>query len=328
VKGIDAYWWDRNGIALALLPFSWLFCFLVWLRRTAYRIGIFRTKRISVPVIVVGNISVGGTGKTPLVIWLALHLKKLGYKPGIVSRGFGGNAQYWPQQVRPGSDPTAVGDEPILIASRTGCPVSVGPDRVAAVLALQKHTECDVIISDDGMQHYALGRDLEIAVVDADRGLGNGFCLPAGPLRETVKRLDKVDMVVSNGTAGRGRYVMQIKQTAVFNLAQPEQVKRLEDFVREDRVHAIAGIGNPERFFKQLEMAGIRLERHEFPDHHEFQPDDLEAMGDATLLMTEKDAVKCKRFAQPNHWFVQVEAELHDTFEHRLNKLIEGVRNG
>ncbi len=294
----------------------------------AYRIKVFKVWRMSIPVIVVGNISVGGTGKTPLVVWLVAHLKKLGFKPGIVSRGYGGNAAYWPQQVRPGSDPAAVGDEPVLIATRTGCPVSVGPDRVAAALALQKHTECDVIISDDGMQHYALGRDIEIAVVDGDRGVGNGFCLPAGPLRERVSRLDKVDIVVSNGTAGPGRYVMLLKQTAVINLVQPELVRSLADFVGEDMVHSIAGIGNPERFFKQLEMAGLKLQRHAFPDHHEFQLQDLEGIGDASLLMTEKDAVKCRRFAQPNHWFVRAEAELHDTFEHRLNKLIKGVSNG
>lgn len=328
MKRLDAYWWDRNGTAIALLPFSWLFCFLAWLRRTFYRIGIFRTTRMSIPVIVVGNISVGGTGKTPLVIWLASHLKKLGYKPGIVSRGYGGDAQYWPQQVLPGSDPSVVGDEPVLIASRTKCPVSVGPDRVIAALAVQEYTDCDVIISDDGMQHYALGRDIEIAVIDGDRGLGNGFCLPAGPLRERVGRLDKVDMVVSNGASGRGRFVMLLKQTAVINLAHPEQVKSLEDFVGDGKVHAIAGIGNPERFFKQLEMAGLKVERHEFPDHHEFRPDDLEAFGDATLLMTEKDAVKCKRFAQPHHWFVRAEAELPDTFEYRLDKLVKGISDG
>ncbi len=325
---LDSYWWDRNGIAIALLPLSWLFCSLVWLRRTAYRIKILRTKRLSVPVIVVGNITVGGTGKTPLVIWLASHLKKMGYKPGIVSRGYGGSAKYWPQQVIPGSDPAAVGDEPVLIASRTGCPVSVGPDRVAAAIAMQQHIDCDVIISDDGMQHYALGRDIEIAVMDSDKSVGNGFCLPAGPLRERVSRLRKVDMVVSNGTAGRGQFVMLLKQTAVINLVDPTQTKSLEEFAREAKIHAVAGIGNPERFFKQLEMAGLNVERHEFPDHHSFEPEDLEMIGDAPLLMTEKDAVKCQRFARTQYWFVRVDAQLHDTFAFRLDKLIKGVTNG
>ncbi|MCP4129106.1 MAG: tetraacyldisaccharide 4'-kinase [Gammaproteobacteria bacterium] len=328
MKRLDAYWWDRNGIAIALLPLSWLFCALVWIRRTAYRIRILPTTRLSIPVIVVGNISVGGAGKTPLVVWLAKHLQKLGYRPGIVSRGYGGNAQYWPQQVLPGSDPIAVGDEPVLIARLTNCPVSVGPDRVIAALAMQKYTECDVIVSDDGLQHYALWRDIEIVVVDGDRGVGNGFCLPAGPLREQVSRLDKVDMVVSNGTAGRGRYVMLLKQTEVINLADPTQVKDLDYFADEAKVHAIAGIGNPERFFKQLEMAGLNVVGHEFPDHHKYQPEDLEAINDAPLLMTEKDAVKCQRFAQPHHWFVRVEAELHDTFEYRLDKLVRGVCDG
>lgn len=325
---LDAYWWDRNGVALVLLPLSWLFCGLVWLRRAAYRIRILPSKRMSVPVIVVGNITVGGTGKTPLVIWLASRLKKMGYKPGIVSRGYGGSAKYWPQQVLPGSDPTAVGDEPVLIASRTGCPVSVGPDRVAAALAMQKHIDCDVIISDDGLQHYALRRDIEIAVMDGERGVGNGFCLPAGPLRERVSRLNKVDMVVSNGTAGRGQYVMLLKCTAVINIFDPRKRKSLDDFAGAGRVHAVAGIGNPERFFKKLETAGISIERHGFPDHHRFTAEDLDAFGDATLLMTEKDAVKCCRFARPNHWFVQVDAQLHSTFEHRLDKMINDLING
>ncbi len=298
------------------------------MRRLAYRLKIFKTHRLSVPVIVVGNITVGGTGKTPMVIWLAQYLKKMGLRPGIVSRGYGGSAKYWPQQVLPGSDPTAVGDEPVLIARRTDCPVSVGPDRAVAALALQRYVDCDVIISDDGLQHYALGRDIEIAVVDGERGFGNGFCLPAGPLRERVGRLGKVDMVVSNGTTGPGRYIMQLGNIEVVNLLDPSQTRKLDDFREEDRVYAMAGIGNPERFFKQLENAGISIERVGFPDHYKYTKADLEIAGDATVLMTEKDAVKCRRFAKPQHWYVRVDAQLHDAFAIRLSKLIKDLIDG
>ncbi len=328
MKRLDSFWWDRNGLVLVLLPFSWLFCLLVFLRRVAYRLKIFKTRRLPVPVIVVGNITVGGTGKTPLVIWLAQHLKGMGLKPGIVSRGYGGNAKYWPQQVLPGSDPVAVGDEPVLIAQRTNCPVSVGPDRAVAATALQRYIDCDVIISDDGLQHYALGRDIEIVVIDGEKGFGNGFCLPAGPLRERVGRLDKADMVVSNGTTGPGRYIMQLGNIEVVNLLDSTQIRRLDDFRTEDTVYAMAGIGNPERFFKQLENAGISIERVALPDHHKFTESDLEIAGDATILMTEKDAVKCRRFAKPQHWYVRVDAQLHDAFAIRINKLIKDLIDG
>jgi len=330
VKRIDAYWWDRNGVAVSLLPLSWLFCGVVWLRRLAYRIGVFKTARISIPIIVVGNISVGGTGKTPLVLWLVDYLRDMGFNPGIVSRGYGGQARNWPQQVRPDSDPAAVGDEPLLLSQRTGCPISVGSDRAAAARALQEHTECDIIISDDGLQHYAMGRDIEIAVVDGDRGLGNGFCIPAGPLRERISRLEHVDMVVANGSAGRGKFIMMLKQGDVYNLADPTRVAKLKDFADLDAVHAVAGIGNPERFFRQLELAGLTLQRHAFPDHYRFTPEDFEEMGSEMVIMTEKDAVKCVRFASPQHWVVRVNAELPENFEQRLGVLIRGLssRNG
>lgn len=328
MKRLESLWWDRNGFALALLPLSWLFCLLVWLRRLLYRLKIFKTHRLSVPVVVVGNITVGGSGKTPLVIWLAEHFKELGLKPGIISRGYGGSAEYWPQQVLPGSDPAAVGDEPVLIAQRTRCPVSVGPDRVAAALAIQRYLDCDVIISDDGLQHYALGRDIEIVVIDGERGFGNEYCLPAGPLRENASRLKSVDMVVSNGTTGPGRFIMQLGNIKVVNLLDSKQTRKLADFKTEQTIYAVAGIGNSERFFKQLENAGIRIERLGFPDHHKYTEDDLQIAGDAPILMTEKDAVKCRRFAKPNHWYVQVDAQLHDTFAVRINKLMKDIIDG
>ena len=199
--------WYSTSTPLLLLPFEWLFRLLVLLRRLAFRLGLKPSYALPVPVIVVGNISVGGTGKTPLVVWLVSLLRKAGYHPGIVSRGYGGKAERWPQQVRPDSDPQTVGDEPVMLAQRCACPIVAAPDRVAAAKLLLKHTKCDLIITDDGLQHYRLKRDIEIVVVDGERRFGNGHCLPAGPLREPQSRLAEVDFVIANGLAGRGDLV-------------------------------------------------------------------------------------------------------------------------
>ncbi len=328
MKRLDEYWWDRNGIAYLLLPVSWLFCLVVWLRRTAYRLGLLQSTRLPIPVIVIGNITVGGSGKTPLVIWIANYLKSKGLKPGIISRGYGGKAKHWPQQVREGSDPVSVGDEAILISHHTGCPMCVGPDRALAAMALAEQTGCDIIISDDGMQHYALQRDIEIAVVDGVRGLGNGFCLPAGPLRESPARLSDVDMVVANGVAGRRQFSMQLRQTGAVNLLDPEKTRPISDFAGGEPVHAMAGIGNPQRFFDQLENAGVKVIPHPFSDHHPFSPDEVSPDDSRMVLMTEKDAVKCSRFAEPRHWAIRVEAEMDEKFVRRLDVLIRGVMNG
>lgn len=328
MKGLERYWWDHNGVAFLLRPISWLFCLLVWIRRRAYQSGLLSSTKLPLPVIVVGNITVGGSGKTPLVIWLARHLQQQGFKPGIISRGYGGSASSWPQQARAGSDPAVVGDEAVLIASSVDCPVCVGPDRVKAGMEIAKNSDCDIIISDDGMQHYAMQRDIEIAVVDGVRGIGNGFCLPAGPLRERPQRLSEVDMVVVNGIAGRHKFSMRLRQNFVVNMLDSSKVLKLADFIDGGPVHALAGIGHPERFFTQLERAGLKLIRHVFPDHHRFLPEEIMLDGDAPVLMTEKDAVKCMRFAQSRHWCVLVSAEFDDAFVHRLDTLIKGVING
>lgn len=330
MKRLDAYWWDRNRVALALLPLSWLFCFVAWLRRIGYRLRLIPSKKLPVPVIVVGNITVGGSGKTPLVIWIAHFLKERGYRPGIISRGYGGKAKTWPQQVRIGSDPVAVGDEAILITNSTGCPMCVGPDRPKAAMGLVGKGECDIIISDDGMQHYALRRDIEIVVVDVKRGEGNGYCLPAGPLRERPSRLQQVDMVVANGgAADPQQHTMHLRQGAVVNLANPELKCSISDFVGKGRVHAVAGIGDPERFFAQLEQAGLEVIRHPFPDHHPFEVSDLQFNDEWPVLMTGKDAVKCSRFTTEKHWwYVQAAAELDRAFGVRLEALLKGVTNG
>lgn len=279
------------------------------LRRRLYAKGWLASERLAAPVIVVGNILVGGTGKTPLVIWLAQQLMAAGYRPGIISRGYGGHADSYPLRVDAATDPAHCGDEPLLIAQRTGCPVAVGPDRVADGLRLLEEAGVDILIADDGLQHYRLRRDLEIAVSDGGRGLGNGWMLPVGPLREPPKRLDEVDWrVVNGGLTGAGEFLMTLEQGDAMRLTDGMR-RPLKDFAGV-RLHAAAGIGNPERFFSQLEQAGLTIQRHPFEDHRAFQGGEL-AFADAdAVLMTEKDGVKYRPYADDRHWIVPVEARL------------------
>jgi tetraacyldisaccharide 4'-kinase len=327
VLQIQRFWSDLNAVSLLLAPLSLLFRLLAGTRRMAYRLGLRRVRRFAVPVIVVGNISVGGTGKTPLVIWLADYLRQRGWRPGIVSRGYGGRARYWPQQVRADSDTASVGDEAVLLAAATGCPVCVGPDRPAAVEALLAHAGVDLVLSDDGMQHYALGRDLEIAVIDGARRLGHGMLLPAGPLREPRRRLREVDMIVVNGGAPEaGEFAMKLAQPTLVSL-HDEAPGDLRDFVGR-RVHAVAGVGNPQRFFDLLLRLGIEIEPHPFPDHHAFTAADLRFEQDLPVLMTEKDAVKCRRLACRDCWVVRVRAQPDAAFVNRLNEALRGFSDG
>ncbi|QKT05102.1 tetraacyldisaccharide 4'-kinase [Ectothiorhodospiraceae bacterium 2226] len=325
VKGAPAWWYTPHPLGLLLRPLGWLYCALAQLRAALYRAGLRARTRLPVPVIVVGNISVGGTGKTPLVIWLAHWLQAQGYRPGIVSRGYGGAAGSWPQQVRPDSDPTMVGDEPVLIAQRTGCPMAVGPDRVAAARALLEYHNCDILVSDDGLQHYRLGRDIEIAVLDGVRRLGNGQCLPAGPLREPPARLQRVDCVVVNGTAGAGEYAMQLQPAAARHLQDDARTFPLTE-LNGQAVDAVAGIGHPARFFDLLRRLGAQPREHAFPDHHRYRADDLVLAG--PVIMTEKDAVKCRRYAREDHWYLPVEARLDAAFEARLSALLKELARG
>ena len=248
VSRTDSLWYRNSPLSLLLAPIGWLYCAAAIVRRGVYRLGIAHVGRVGAPVIVVGNISVGGTGKTPLVIWLARFLMSHGLRPGIVSGGYRGRADKWPQQVRPDSDPVMVGDEPVLLAQATGCPVVADPDRLRAATSLLAHARCDVLISDDGLQHLALGRDVEIAVLDGVRRHGNGRCLPAGPLREPVSRLDSVDMVVANGGGIGAEFHMRVRAGEARNLAEATLIRSLETF-KPGPVHAVCGIGSPERFF-------------------------------------------------------------------------------
>ncbi len=322
MKPIETYWASANILTVLLLPVSWIFCLLVWVRRLAYQRGLIRVQRLPVPVIVVGNITVGGTGKTPLVIQLAEQLRQSGYRPGVVSRGYGGQSETWPRDVFPDSDPILTGDEPVLIARRAGCPVCVGPDRPAAAKKLVENSACDVIISDDGMQHYAMHRDLEIAVLDGKRRLGNGFCLPAGPLREPSGRLKSTGLVVVNGEHSPGETSMSLLPGELVNMADPEKRGSLDAFSGKS-VHALAGIGNPSRFFDTLRTAGLHPVEHAFPDHHRFSEDELAFDDQLPLIMTEKDAVKCLAFAKPHYWYLMVYAAADPLIADRVYSLLK-----
>jgi tetraacyldisaccharide 4'-kinase len=295
------FWSRRGAVAWLLWPVSLLFLLLVCLRRLFYRSGIFKSVHPGIPVIMVGNLTVGGTGKTPLVIWIAEFLAKNGWMPGVVSRGYGGKV-LTPQAATIASDPAEVGDEPVLMARRAGCPVWVGPDRVQVAAMLRRaEPKVNVLISDDGLQHYRLRRDIEIAVVG---GFGNGFLLPAGPLREPRWRLKTVDKVVEG---------LHLEGDTVHRMSDARERQPLKTFA-ETKVHAVAGIGEPNRFFRHLEKAGVKVVPHPFPDHHPFTAKDLEFGDDAPVLMTEKDAVKLRSAPRPNWWVLPVMAKLDPAF--------------
>ena len=325
---IDTFWYRIRPAHLVLYPASLLFGAIVAARRWLHARGMLRSERLPVPVIVVGNISVGGTGKTPLVIWLARTLARHGFKPGIVTRGHGGTTEVQP--VAPQADPARAGDEPVLLAQRSGCPVYAGRRRVQAARALlAAHPGCDVLISDDGMQHYAMQRDLEIAVVDGQRQFGNGLLLPAGPLREPPRRLASVDAVVVNGGSLIARvrarqYAMELGGRQLVNLADPHRVETPSAFAGRI-LHAVAGIGNPGRFFAHLRALGLEVRPQPFPDHFAFTPDDLAFAGDDPVVMTEKDAVKCRAFARPGWWYLPVDAQVDAQLERDLILALEAL---
>ena len=289
--------------------------------------GALPVQKVKVPVIVVGNITVGGTGKTPLIIWLGDYLIQKGLKPGFISRGYGGRSKKWPQQVRADSNPSLVGDEPVLIAQRLCCPVAVSPNRYIAAMELLAYTDCDILLCDDGLQHLNLYRDIEIAVIDGDRRFGNGHCLPAGPLREGIAHLDKVDLFVANGKAGKNEFLMEYIQTGIVSLQDDNEFLDIEDLRGKD-VHAVAGIGNPQRYFSYLRSMGIRVIKHEFPDHYDFKSKDLNFNDELAIVMTEKDAVKCRQFEINNCWFLKIDVEMGSIFEHRLNILLKEFTDG
>jgi tetraacyldisaccharide 4'-kinase len=315
-------WYKDAFLGILLLPFAYVFSDVVRIRRFLYRKGILKTHTLPVPVIIVGNITVGGTGKTPLIVWLSDLLVEAGYKPGIISRGYGGKSGTWPQVVTGKSDVLKVGDEALLIANRTKLPLVISPSRVEAGKKLLAEFDCNVLLSDDGLQHYKLNRTIEIVVIDGERRFGNGYCLPAGPLRESTERLADVDFVVVNGEKyADHEYAMQLLGNNAVNLKSGEQ-KSLADFHGLE-CHALAGIGNPERFFKLLDANGLSCRTHSFPDHFSFQPHDIDFGDNKPVLMTEKDAVKCSQFAGLQQWYVPVKAVPEASFGQKFLDLLK-----
>ena len=294
-------------------------------RRALYRRGWAKSVCLPVPVVIVGNITVGGTGKTPLVIALVEALRARGFRPGVVSRGYGGNART-SLLLDANPDSTQVGDEPALIRLRTGVPVAIGADRPAAARLLLDQ-DVDVIVADDGLQHYALARDVEICVIDGVRRFGNRRLLPAGPLREPATRLRGVDFVVCNGGEPEGGEIpMRLVLGDAVSLADPARTRSLADF-RDARVHAVAGIGNPPRFFTALRGCGIDVIEHPFPDHHRYAPRDFAFDDGLQVLMTEKDAVKCVAFAGGEWWAVPGSAVLPEPFFAAVAERVKRARS-
>ena len=329
---LERAWHKRAGWLILLWPVSLLFQVLTRIRRVIQQPK-KRPADFTAPVIVIGNISLGGTGKTPLLITLAQELQKQGFKPGIISRGYGGDAPSYPLAVDGDSDVRVSGDEAFLIAQKTGCPVYVDPDRCAALHALLLHEEVDVVLSDDGLQHYKLYRDLEIVVVDGQRLFSNGFCLPAGPLRESKSRLKEVQHIVVNGEPARE--ISQLKTASKMRLEPRSLVNMVSGekrpfagapFNMGNKLQAVSALGNPQRFYELLERLPYQIETFSFPDHHSFTADDFELEGidvHQPVVMTEKDAVKCRQFAKNNFWYLSVEVNLESQF---VERLIEDIR--
>ena len=308
-RGILVEAWYRGAWWLWLLrPLELLFRALAGLRRIAYRSGVWPIYRAPRPVVIVGNITVGGTGKTPIVIALVEALQRAGMRPGVVSRGYGARSGDFPRRVSDTSVALDCGDEALMIHRRTGCPCVVDPDRSSAVAELTRDGAVDIVLSDDGLQHYGLARDLELAILDANEGVGNGFCLPAGPLREPASRLAEVDYVLYRGGNDPATGVRYLP-TGLVNLQSGEQ-RPLSADTLGPAVSAVAGIGQPQQFFNTLREAGFEPRPRVFPDHHAYRRADLEGLGDGPLIMTEKDAVKCQGIAGANAWFLRIEAQL------------------
>ncbi len=326
---IERRWYSAAPAPIALRPLAALYGLI------ADRLAAARKReavRLPVPVVVIGNISVGGTGKTPLTLWLIEQARALGFSPGVISRGYGGKAARYPLRVTATTDPAECGDEPALIACRARVPLAVAPDRIAAGRLLIEQDHVDLLIADDGLQHYRLARDLELCVIDGARGLGNGARLPAGPLREPPSRLAGVDALIVNGALqvplpahGRPQLTMNLLIERALPLAGGA-ARPLSSFAGQ-RVHAIAGIGHPQRFFSALKAAGLVVIPQAFPDHHRYAASDLAFDDGLPLLMTEKDAVKCAAFARAGLWSVPADAQLPEADAAHVRKLLSALRS-
>lgn len=320
--------WYTGHPALALLrPLEALYRWVVKRKRRRFLNDQRSSYRAPVPVIVVGNITVGGTGKTPMILWLVEHCRQRRLRVGVVSRGYGAKPPQLPWRVTADQAAEQAGDEPLLIVQRTGVPLMIDPDRARAVQALLASESLDLILCDDGMQHYRLARDLELVLIDAARGLGNRRCLPAGPLREPVERLKEADAVLLNGAeqdTAEG-FGFRLQPSALVNLRTGER-RALDHFPAGQRLHAVAGIGNPQRFFNTLQGLGWQPLPHPFADHAQFSAQNLAFTPPLPLVMTEKDAVKCRPFAAEDWWYLAVEAQpapaFGTWFDHQLQRLL------
>lgn len=314
-------WRKKNLLAYLLWPLSVVYCGFIFLRRKLYQLHLLKVSSLPVPVIVVGNLTVGGSGKTPVVIALAQFLKAQGWRPGIISRGYGGNTKNLPYQVHKNSNAREVGDEPLLIARQTDCPTVIDFNRSRGTKTLIKRSNCNLIISDDGLQHLSLGRIMEIVVVDGDRRFGNNFCLPAGPLREPISRLKSVDFVITKGKSLTNEFTLSLTPDYFYQLIQPN-VKKTAQYFYGKTIHGVAGIGNPDQFFNCLRDIGLKIIEHPYPDHYLFKPRDFNYGDDAIIVMTEKDAVKCVGFIDARLWCLSAKIELAaDLLKEILNRV-------
>jgi tetraacyldisaccharide 4'-kinase len=329
---LEQAWYKKAGWLILLWPLAFLFQILAGVRRSLQQVK-SRPPELTVPVVVIGNISAGGTGKTPLLIALTQQLKAEGFSPGVISRGYGGQGANYPMQVSASENPAIAGDEPVLIARKTDCPVVIDPDRSAALNYLLETNNVDVVLSDDGLQHYKLYRDIEVAVVDGQRLFGNGLCLPAGPLREPVKRLMNSDFVVLNGAA---ESALPILEPAVQMTMEPKILVNLATgekrpfggapFNMGNKIQVVSGIGNPKRFYNVLEKLPYPIMPMAFPDHHQFSESDFQSDEfdeHQPVVMTEKDAIKCESFAKNNFWYLQAEVSLPDSFLEEFTKKLK-----
>lgn len=317
-----------------LSPIAFLFSVIAVCRRFFLEKLVQPQTRLTIPLIIIGNLTVGGSGKTPLSIALAVYLKKRGFSPGIVSRGYGGRGAIYPCLVSKNSSPRRVGDEPLMIFRRTNVPIVVDPNRVNAIKQLLHVSDCDVILSDDGLQHYAMPRYIEIVVVSDDQRFGNNFCLPAGPLREPLSRLFEVDYIVLNGkdksflphALHDKIYEMELISEYFINLKTKNSID-INAFVlwaKGKVIHACAGIGYPPRFFKSLKNLGLEIIEHSFADHYLFKANDFNFSKDELIIFTEKDAVKCRSFATDSMWYLKIDARLPDVFFDKILQDIDG----
>ncbi len=321
-RWLNRIWYRSSPPPAWLVPLSWLYCGVMQVRRLAYRSGLLQRKHPAVPIIVVGNLTVGGTGKTPFVIALSGLLETGGWRVGIVTRGYGGTARHWPRAVGADSDPVENGDEAVLLAQATGCPVYAGADRVAAARALLARHPVDVLISDDGLQHERLARDIEIAMIDAGRGFGNGRCMPAGPLREPLSRLRQVDATVALGGHPAAWFAVAVAAGDARKLNDPSCTRPLPEFAGKP-CHAVTGIARPARFFAALRDEGLQPDIRVFADHHRFVAEDIHFEDDLPVLMTAKDAVKCRDFAGNNVWYVPLELDVGPAFRQWLTETLK-----